>query len=151
MKEGFQNLKIRIDKEYGSVIHAEMVMDESFITGIASAILNKIWIFQISETQPFYTSDNPIAFKSHLKGGSPAIDEFSTTGIQIVFPIANNICLCLLDKLHFRSRGFDDNKFNIIGAKETSRYNIFQYCHAKRQIYCQTNDFKLIEFIEKEI
>jgi len=152
LKDEAKNLKISIDEQYSSVLHAQYLLNFSLLKELASAILNKIWIFQISLKQPFYTSDNPITSKAHLIDKAPdGIEGFTTEGLEIVFPLTYNICLCLLDKKHFKLRLNQTNKFEIVDDKMVFRNNMFQYFFAERQVFSYSNDFDLIKSIEKNI
>ncbi|POY39465.1 hypothetical protein C3L50_09790 [Flavobacterium alvei] len=143
-KSFMETINLEIDEEYKLVLHAKTFANENLIYKLQDCILDKIWIFYVSNEDDFYTSDNPIILKPHIGEQSSFYDE----GVEIIFPISSSVLLTLWDKKHFEDKIFQDNKFNIINSKSKNEYNCYQYLFANDEVYSKNDNFKLIELLK---
>lgn len=144
LKNEIESLQIQYDKAFNPVLHSEMYADEGLYVGIANQIINKHWVFYITDNNDFYTSDNPIVIKPHVKNQAPFYEGFGMYGAEIIFPISSSILLTMLDNNHFKDIEQTSNSFNKITDYKKREYNCIQYMHSNRQTYSYNNDFNLI-------
>ena len=96
--------KSGISEEEKTNLHAQMLCSGGLVESIAQRIFGSIWIYARNRTNtPFWTSDNPVAFKTGdnrmwLKG--PGI--FSS-GSYVVFPLTPSYVLYCKEPKHWAS------------------------------------------------
>jgi len=153
----FHNLSLEgvlmeIRKELESLHHAAFLMNNEFIEQIANIINNYIWIFGINRTEiPFYTSDNPIVKNGHADKSFYGNAGLASKGVEIAYPINSKLILLIREKSYFSN--FKDNnlKFYELNNKENIKYfNSLQVFGSNRQIFCRSDNFKLVREILNE-
>ena len=144
LKKEIESLQFEYDKAFDPILHSEMFADEELYVGIANQIINKHWVYFITDNNDFYTSDNPIVIKPHVKNKAPFYEGFGMYGAEIIFPISSSILLTMLDNNHFKDIEQTSDSFNKITDCKKREYNCIQYMHSNRQTYSYNNDFNLI-------
>jgi len=141
---------LEYDKKYDIVLHSKLYANEKLVSDIATQILDKHWIFYISNSIDFYTSDNPIIIKPHIPNEPNYYDGFGMKGVEIIFPISKSILMTMWDSNHFPEKQKKENTFKFINPKEIRAYNCYQYIWANRQVYSHTNDFKIVSALKMQ-
>lgn len=142
--------KFEYDKDYDTLLHSKLYANQEFVCNFASQILDKHWIFYISDSTDFYTSDNPIIIKPHISNKPYYYDGFGMEGVEIIFPISKSILLTMWDSNHFPGKQKKNNNFELLTTKEINLYNCYQYIYANQQVYSYSNNFSIIEFLKSE-
>lgn len=157
IKSGIININLEIenketnieyDKDYDSILHSKLYTNEKLVSDFATQILNKNWVFYINENSDFYTSDNPIIIKPHIKNKQRFYDGFGMQGVEIIFPISKSIVMTMWDSNYFPEKQKDT--FELITAKQIREYNCYQYIWSNRQVYSYSNDFTIIKALKTE-
>lgn len=149
-KEFIDSIQGEYDNDYNAIVHSDIFSDQVIINNIQDDILNKIWIFYVSESKDFYTSDNPILIKPHLENQCPYNEGFGMRGGEVIFPIGHSVLLTLWDKEFFKNKYVEDNKFQSLDDKSKRQYNLYQYIWANGEVYSHKNNFDLIEKFKQE-
>lgn len=142
------NISMEYDDELNSLEHFYVYGDQELINSIQDQLINKIWIFYVSEDKNVFTSDNPILRKPHLENQPSFYDGFGMKGVEVIFPLNSSLVLTMWDEECFSERVDEDNKFQLITPKLLRQYNSYQYLYSNYQTYCQNNDFGLIELLK---
>src|SRR5262249_29187099 len=102
--------------------------------------INHIWILGENQSDKlFYTSDNPVAMRSH--GPGFGIDAM---GIEIAFPLNPKYILILVDRRVFSPRaGKWENRLLPLTSDSVAYFNSLQVSSSYRQIYSLNNDFEV--------
>jgi len=141
---------IEYDKDYDPILHSKLYANEKLVSDFATQILTKHWVFFISDSADFYTSDNPIIIKSHIKNELNFYDGFGMKGVEIIFPISKSILITMWDSSYFPEKQKKENAFELINVKEIKMYNCYQYIWANRQVYSYSNNFTIIKTLKME-
>lgn len=141
---------IEYDKAYDTILHSNLYANQELVSNFASQILDKHWVFYKSNSLDFYTSDNPIIIKPHIKNKRNYYDGFGMEGTEIVFPISKSILMTMWDTNHFPEKQKKVNTFELLNDKEIRAYNCYQYIWANQQVYSYSNDFTIIELLKSD-
>jgi hypothetical protein len=125
-------------------LHAQMLYTSGLVEMITDRLMNSIWVYARNETPlPFWTSDNPVAFKTGnnqmwLKG--PGILE---KGSYIVFPLTPKHVLYCKEPEHWAAaRAFDSClspvKLSVDMVKHENAGQVFM---ATRHVISSSDDF----------
>lgn len=136
------------ENDYAPVLHAELFLDEELIANIQDHLLKKIWRYRIATNGTVFTSDNPILLRPHFGNQIEFYEGFAMKGVEVIFPISNNIILTIYDEDFFPDYMPQNNKFSILTDEELREYNCCQYIWANEEVYSFKNDFKLIETLK---
>ena len=106
--------------------------------------INHIWVFAVNNTAKyFYTSDNPVLFKSQdnlrwLNG-----IRLEDAGVQIIFPLSGNIILYTMDRTHWQKVKHFDGSLSPVKFTEhmVDHENSGQVGMSTRYVYSQDGDF----------
>ncbi|RYX81984.1 DUF4238 domain-containing protein, partial [bacterium] len=148
-KEISEDLDISYDNEdFASAIHAEIFADEELLLEITNLITSKHWVFYVTSSKDFYTSDNPIFVKSYLPNQKTHYEGFGMKGAEIIFPLGSSVLLTLWDENYFNEKQNMADNFHCIDANSKIEYNRHQYLHATKQIYSEKDNFDLIREIK---
>lgn len=147
-KSEIEDIKVKYNEEYNPILHSEIFSDEELYIGIANQLINKHWVYYVSEFNDFYTSDNPIIIKPHIKGQKLYYSGFGMNGAEIIFPIGSSILLTIWDSNFFIEKKTNSNSFCLITDKEKREYNCFQYMFSNKQTYSYNNNFSLIKLMK---
>tara|TARA_B100001971_G_scaffold213155_1_gene245590 strand:+ start:181211 stop:182173 length:963 start_codon:yes stop_codon:yes gene_type:complete len=136
------------NEEYAPIHHAEFMFKDETIERFSSLFYNKVWVIGYCTSDSLlYTSDNPVVkhsqFKSPVRGyglGSP--------NVEIYFPISSRIVLMLFEEGLYDGHISKEIKEDCIYElpEEYIRYiNSMQVYQAQRQVYCEIDDFNLVD------
>lgn len=142
-------VRLKIDEDAKSVIHSTIFSDQQIVDDFQDAILEKHWIFYVSYSMGFFSSDRPIIVKPHLENQPNLLEGLRMPGVEIQFPLSPAVMLTLWDKEHFNFQGMEENHFVTLPVQEVTKYNIQQYCSAEKEVYSLLpQDLELIEKIK---
>jgi hypothetical protein len=142
-------IELNLDSDHMPIEHSNLYTDPELIAKIQDLILEKIWIFNVTETN-FHTCDNPIIFKPHIINERPYFYGFGMNGSEVIFPLGKNLSLSLFDSKYFSDKIILDNNYILIDAKKTREYNCYQYLFAEKEVYSVCNDFLPYELLKKD-
>lgn len=145
-----ENIQIRNDPEYGSVVHSWLYSNKDLVDRLANVLSKKAWAFIVSTENQLYSSDNPIVIIPRLKNESYILEGLGMKGAQIIFPITGNILLSMWDEEYFDIENYRKNQFQAMYIHHRNLNNYYQYINAKEHIYRGINDFGLIQEVLKE-
>ena len=141
-----------ISDEEKANLHAQMLYSEGIVEEIAERIFQSIWIFARNTTEtPFWTSDNPVCWKTHdnrmwLKG--PGI--FSE-GSYVVYPITPSLILYCKEPTHWAELKILDSRLSPVEFTDDmiQHENAGQVFMATRHLIAPINNFTWAnEFVE---
>lgn len=144
-KDFINDIEFSIDEGFKSFKHFQIFGNQEFIDSIQDRILDKYWLFFVSEDGGFYTSDNPILLKPHLSNQHPYYEGFGQKGVEVIFPISDFVLLTMWDKSYFPEKKQRDNSFLLIDSKSFRQYNLYQYIWSNFETYNKTGKFGLIK------
>ncbi len=74
--------------------------------------MNKVWLlYRTKPSNPFFTSDNPIALQNALGGGPFGNLGFGVRGIEIYFPLSSTLQLSMICSSHEKIHRYGYQKF----------------------------------------
>jgi hypothetical protein len=126
------------------MIHAYTFANDEFINMLSEMISGQIWLFARNGTDvPFYSSDNPVLYKTkdNKLWTSPKLP--TEHGIQLVFPISPDCLLYVMEKEYWSSVTSYDGKISPVKFTEymVEHENSGQVAMSKRFIFSCRNDF----------
>jgi hypothetical protein len=136
----------KIFNEDERMIHAFTFMDSDSINSLSEMISNQIWLFARNSTDiPFYSSDNPVLFKTkdNKEWTSPKLP--TENGIQIIFPLSADCLLYVMEKEYWSRVMPFDGKISPVTFTEymVDHENSGQVAFSKRFVFSCRNDFTL--------
>jgi hypothetical protein len=141
--EGLKPLKTLINNDERA-IHAFVFMQDEIVNNWAKILADQIWTFARNTTDsPFYTSDNPVLFKTKdNKFWTPPKNPIEV-GTQIIFPLSPDFILYIMEKKHFSSLISFDGKLSPVEFTEfmVDHENSGQVGMCKRYVFSCRNDF----------
>jgi hypothetical protein len=125
-------------------LHAQMLCSGGLVESISERIFESIWVYARNQTgTPFWTSDNPVAFKTAdnrmwLKG--PGI---LSPGSYVVFPLTPEYILYCKEPEHWSAiRKFDSTLSPVTLTEEMVQHeNSGQIFMATRHVIASTKEF----------
>lgn len=162
-EELFSDFEEMLKEESKKKFHLDF-LNYSSIADFAKLFLSKKWILLDNSTEiPFFTSDNPIVLFNPFNLGHFGNLGLLSQGIQIYFPLNNELCLCLLDPKSYRNYKkmmWIDSHYMNYNIFKTEKYDVelmdvcfqnnLQVKQSFRQIFSKTSDFSLAECMLKE-
>lgn len=149
LKGEIKNIQLSYDEAYNPILHSEMYSDEEMYLNIADLLIKKYWIYFVSESNDFYTSDYPIIIKPHLPGQLPYWEGFGMKGAEIILPLGSSVLLTCWDPNFIKDFKNPSDSFCPINEKEKREYNCLQYMFSNEQTYSYHDDFKLISLLKE--
>lgn len=147
--DSINDLKVDVKCEE-PVLHANLTyLDSETLMGFADAIASNIWIFEVSKSDEFYTSDFPIVVEPHIRGVRPMYMGLAQYGGELTYPLSPNLLLTVFDRSYFKAKEEYDSSFIVVDEKEIRKQNMLRYFYASRHVFCYNKDFRLIDFIHK--
>jgi hypothetical protein len=134
-------VRVRLNKQHATYEHARMMYDKEFIQGHIEVLLSHIWHIGISTVpEPLYTSDTPVAMRSHLNDASYGI---GSTGVEIMFPLGPRHILVMHERQHFMQFEHADYKTIPLGRENVLYFNSGQVLGSYRHVYSSVSEFEL--------
>lgn len=126
-------------------LHVDLLWNQTIVEKITEFLRQAIWIFARNQSEtPFWTSDNPIAFKTHdnsmwLKAG------FLTDGCYAVYPLAPDAILYCHERKYWQKLQRFDNCLSPVEmtGKLVESDNTGQVFMAKRFVISSEGEFSL--------
>jgi hypothetical protein len=130
--------------------HANILFaNEEMINLYATAIANNFWEFSVSLNDDIYTSDFPLVVNPHVSNVRPICEGLASYGSELSFPISKDIVLTIWDREYFPTKQSVDCKFTFFdNDKEKRRKNLLTYYYAERHVFCNHQNFGIIEFVK---
>lgn len=138
------SIALEYDEELQSLEHFYIYGDQKLIDSYQDQLVNKIWIFYVTEHNNVYTSDNPILTKPHIANQPYLYSGFGMNGVEVIFPLNSSLVLTIWDEGYFIDKRKFDNTFCLIDAKSLREYNLYQYMFSNSETYCINDNFNLI-------
>lgn len=147
----YGSLTIERQYEFPSLDHAEFILGD-FPIKLAQSLVNHIWLVGVNQTEtPFYTSDNPVVKVPHKKHPIMSYEGYNSEGIEIAFPISNNLILIMYERtFHEYLLDLDTCFIPIKDTQNVIYYNSLQVLQSYRQVYCNDKKFELIKEMRRE-
>ena len=136
------DLIVDIQDEAKPEIQSSFMFDPKTLHGFSNTFYNHIWIIGINESsQPFFTSDHPVATVPNKEFGRLGYTGIAAPGIEIGFPITPNYMLILLERTFYEQLQKHDRGYLPIRQKKVNDLNCIQTSNSYRQIYSQSPNF----------
>lgn len=143
--------QVKYDKKNASLLHTQNLFDRDFLIMITETINQHIWMVGMNETnQPLFTSDHPVVKRGHIKHPFRSFSGIGSKGIEIAFPLSPRCILLMYERTHFKEHEKIDCKQISLTNDNVTYYNSLQVYQSYRQVFCNINDFTLVEEICKE-
>ncbi|MCP4417882.1 MAG: DUF4238 domain-containing protein [Chloroflexi bacterium] len=133
-----------LSNEDERAIHAFIFMQDEMINNWVEILADQIWTFARNTTvSPFYTSDNPVLFKTKDSKFWTPPKNLIEDGVQIIFPLSPDIVLYIVEKTYFSSLKPFDGKLSPVEFTKfmVDHENSGQVGMCKRFIFSCRNDF----------
>lgn len=141
--KSLEPLKRMVDDDE-RMVHALTFMNDQAINELARMLAGQIWLFARNITDlPFYSSDNPVLFKTKDNKFWTTPKQPIERGIQIVFPLSPDCILYVMEKTYWSSVEPFDGKISPVEFTEfmVDHENSGQVGMCKRFIFSCRNDF----------
>lgn len=138
------SITLEYDDELQSLEHFYIYGDQKLIDSYQDQLVNKIWVFYVTEQNNVYTSDNPILTKPHIANQPCFYSGFGMNGVEVIFPLNDSLVLTMWDEKYFTEKRELDNTFCLIDSKLLREYNLYQYLFSNSETYCVDDNFNLI-------
>jgi len=140
------DIQTDVNPEAEQLLHLEQMLDPTFVFGVADVLMNHIWIFEEnSTTQPFFTSDNPVAVVPNKFSPHWHYTGYASEGIEIRMPLSPKYTVVFYERTHFAEMVNLEGKVLPVVENNVTRHNSIQINQSYRQIYSLTADFELAE------
>jgi Protein of unknown function (DUF4238) len=140
-----ETVDIKWRKEREAAFHARHILDLDTLETYAQIFHSHVWIFLRNPTgRSLYTSDNPILLKTH-KRGERQLPGIGAEGIELIFPIAPNFSLSLLERSYWSHMEKFDGLVAPFNMADTNidHDNSGHANQSTRFVYCRDDDFSL--------
>jgi len=133
-------------------LQAKQLLDMEQIQNMASIIDAHIWVIHRAKSgQTFLTSDNPFSKRGHIQHPYRSFTGIASKGIEIVFPISPDFCLCLVERSHFKSNEEKDGRLIELKLDDNMiYYNYHQIKSSTRYLFSNSNDFRFVQQVIQE-
>lgn len=142
------SIDLNFDEKYASAFHSDFILNDEFRHMIQEQLVKKVWIYAYTDKN-LHTSDNPILKKPHLPNKESFVEGFGMSGVEIIFPISNNLLLTIWDEEYFSELLPLNNTVTEIDDKRLREYNSYQYCFAEHEVYSLSDDFDIIKVFKQ--
>jgi hypothetical protein len=129
-------------------IQSRFMFDPQTLHGFAGILARHIWFVGINKSsQPFYTSDHPVATVPNKELGKLGYTGIAAPGVEIDFPITPDYTLVLLEKSFYEASQEVDRKYVEVGKQKVKDLNLTQLVNSYRQLYSKTPNVVLPRLI----
>jgi len=142
--EEYGDYKAGVSPEEKINLHATLLCKGGQVDDIASRVYDSIWIFARNTTAtPFFTSDNPVCFKTSDNKMWLKAKGILSIGTYAVFPLSPSIVLYCKERSYWRKlEGFDCSLSPVEFTSEMVEHeNSGQIFMASRFVISPINDF----------
>jgi hypothetical protein len=138
----------KVPNDQHAEVHAEFGLSPTIIDEITKVLLSHVWRVLISSNEePFFTSDNPLAFHCHVPrpGRGTGI---GTYGVEVAFPLSPTLTLCLVHREFAREHLGDWEALEGTTGESTPAnveyYRWMQIVSSRRFVFAPTDDFSFV-------
>lgn len=144
--------KYKIEKGDEKNIQGNMLLDIEHILDLTVSFFNLTWVLGINKTvATFYTSDNPIGTKAHVKNPYISMSGIKSEGVEVYFPLSPQHILIMCDgTFHKELEPFNRKYVPIEEILMVEHYNFHCVHNSNRCIYSKDGDFTVIKNILDE-
>lgn len=147
--EEFEKLEVKAVCEKPA-LHANLTyMNYEELVKCANIMANNIFVFWISKSNEFYTSDFPIAIEPHDKNSRSIYCGLIQYGGEVTMPLSPSLSVSIYDHRYFKDKKGIDGCFIEADPKEVRRLNLIRYFYASRHVFSLKNDFSIVESFYK--
>ncbi|MEH2371453.1 DUF4238 domain-containing protein [Nostoc sp.] len=123
------------------LIYISNIIDQGSDSEISKILSSHIWLFGVNSTSiSLWTSDNPIAIKSHEDFGTG----LSSHGVQVVYPISSKHILIMFEPSFWNKLKSFDGMSVTLSEEDIKSYNKLQEIQCYRQTYSSKKNFELL-------
>lgn len=136
--------RVRLDSSSLPIMQAQFLLSPANMASLVRPLVNHIWILGVChDAPPLYTSDNPVVRLPHLKDPLISTSGLASPGIEIAYPLSDQVLLIMLERTHFSNMHSYDGRAIRIGEEQVRRYNSLQVLQSYRYVFSSSNDFDL--------
>ncbi len=146
------SITFQLDDDRLPILQAEMIFNPEKIEAYANALHQHIWLIGINNIirMPFYTSDHPVARRSHQTDPLRSNAGLGSKSIEIALPLDSEHILVMLGRERFGDYEKLDCKSLQSTLDNVTYYNSMQVVKSYRYVYCATDNFDLVRRICKD-
>lgn len=132
-------------------LHVEILRGDEMRDTLREILENHIWILVENNTsQPFFTSDNPIAKIANIKDKHISYDGYASEGIEIIFPLNSKYLFVLCEREYFKClEKIENSKLTITDIENVNFYNSLEIIRSYRQVFSNKDRFEIIPELKK--
>jgi hypothetical protein len=146
-----RNLRIKLKDDSLALNHVEFMMDADHLGEMALKLCDLTWAFGVNQSKiPFYTSDNPVVAMSYDKQYGPMPLGLSQPGLELSFPLSNDLILILRDPKYFSDETMWHNRFVPLDDDWVMKFNELQVRVAHRMVLCRDDNFDFAREISSD-
>lgn len=134
-----------VSKSDLACIHTKMILDEKECTDLAKSFFSLTWVLLLNRTSlPFYTSDNPIGTKAHIKHPMLSMNGLDCRGVEAYFPLSPSLLLLMFDgNYHTHFKG-DERRIVEVDIDKVKHYNSLTALNCSRCVFSSDDDFSVV-------
>lgn len=145
--------KVTYDEKAAGLMQMQNILNDERVTELSNILQGHIWTILINETEhTFYTSDAPVVLHNHLDPPRfrPGLG-LGSTGIEIALPLSSRRLLSIRDRKALSSDADKyENRTQLVSPENVEFYNSLQVIGCERQVYCEKDEWGLVEEMIRE-
>lgn len=141
--------KYRLHSGEEKNIQGNMLLDIEHILDLARSFFSLTWVLGINKTtKSFYTSDNPIGTKAHVKNPYISMSGIRSEGVEVYFPLSPKHILIMCDGTYHKELASYDRKYVQVEEEQmVEHYNWYCVNNSNRCIYSENDNFAVVDRI----
>lgn len=138
---------VEMDSERLAEIQGLLLSNPEMLKMHAEILDSHFWvILRAFPGCEFITSDHPVGKKANIHKPFRSMSGIASPGIEIVFPLSPDYCVCLLERTFFKDKlkkiKKSENKVDqLMHPANMEYYNYFQICHSTRFLFSDNDNF----------
>lgn len=144
--QGQENGFLTVSEGSSDAQHLLTMLDTDILDDLTNAMMHHSWTLSVPpEGRSFWTSDHPIALKSHVYDPILSTKGYASPGIEIWFPLTSRLGITMLERdYHKPNVGIEDKHVGLNRAQWLAK-NRLQVESSARWVYGLTDDFKVAD------
>lgn len=139
-------VETQVSEEHVKVLHLGHMQDLDVISRMVNVLMDHIWSFEANETsQPFFTSDNPVALVPNKFEPFRHHTGYASEGIIVRMPLTPQYAVAFYERTFFTDLEHIEGKVLPVDADHVTYHNSIQINQSYRQIYAPSGNFELAE------
>lgn len=142
-----------LDEGEEKSIQGNMILDVDNILELTLSFCRLTWILGVNRTtNAFYTSDNPIGTREHVKHPFMSMAGIRSKGVEVYIPLSPSYILLMYDgAYHTDLMSYDRRYVSLTETEDIELYNKLCAYNSNRFVFSKDGEYRLIEqIVEKD-